>query len=99
MTSGRKCLRIIGILWLTFAIGTGVAFSLLENTFVNFPRVPDAPTERTVPYEAKDAYVYVTASERELMWWLSRAASVGLWGTLGGVVIWRVLLKRRQNSN
>ena len=45
-------------------------FTLLDNTYVNYTRVPDPPSGRIVPHEVKGITVFITAQESEIIHWI-----------------------------
>jgi hypothetical protein len=84
------------IRWAMFA-GTGVAWvgalgfqTLLDNTYVNYPRVPDAEIGRTVPYEVKRVVVYITEGQSAVLDWL-RWVEIGS----GALILISVVLNQK----
>jgi len=45
------------------------AYGILENTYVNYPRVPDEALGR-VPHRAKSVTVYLTQQQSEIIQWI-----------------------------
>ena len=43
---------------------------VLDNTYVDYPRIPDPEIGRTVPYYAKSIVVYITKDQRTVLVWL-----------------------------
>ncbi len=43
------------------------AYGILENTYVNYPRVPDPSLGRIVPHKAKSVTVYISAGQSEII--------------------------------
>jgi hypothetical protein len=61
----------------------------LENTYVNYPRVPNAETGRIVPYATKGIVVYITERQQRVLSWLT-------WIEIGsGMIAAAVLLIHR----
>jgi hypothetical protein len=59
----RLVLAGAGVAW----VAAMVAHGLLDNTYVNYPRVPDPAQSRTVPYEVKRVVVYVTEIQSDVL--------------------------------
>ena len=66
---GRIVLAAIGG---TFTLSFFV-YGAFENTYVNYPRVPNVELSRTVPWKAKEMTVYVTPQQKrsiDICWWI-----------------------------
>jgi hypothetical protein len=44
--------------------------AILDNAYVNYPRVQNPEIGRTVPYEVKRVVVYITKDESAILDWL-----------------------------
>jgi len=62
-------------------------YGLLENTYVNYPRVPDKTLGRVVPREVKGITVYITERQSEVIHWVIWILIVS--GTMTGWAISR----------
>jgi hypothetical protein len=63
----RAILGVAGAVWVA-ALGFN---AILDNAYVNYPRVPNAEIGRTIPYEVKRIVVYVTEGQATALNWLS----------------------------
>src|SRR5258708_1834554 len=45
-------------------------YGILENTYVNYPRVPEQASGRVVPHEVKGITVYITEHQSEVIHWI-----------------------------
>jgi hypothetical protein len=54
------------VAWVAAMIFQGI----LDNTYVNYPRVPNPEIGRTVPYEVKRVVVYITKDQSAVLDWL-----------------------------
>jgi hypothetical protein len=62
----RAVLAVAGVAWVAAMASQGV----LDNTYVNYPRVPNPEIGRTVPYEVKRVVVYITRDQSAVLDWL-----------------------------
>lgn len=72
--------------------GAGVAWvarGLLDNAYVNYPRIPDAAQSRTVPYEVKRVVVYVTKLQSDVICMLEWTEIVS-----GGLILISLILNQ-----
>jgi hypothetical protein len=49
------------------ALASMVLYGVLENTYVNYSRVPDEASGRVVPHDVKGITVYVTEYQSEMI--------------------------------
>jgi hypothetical protein len=84
------------IRWALFA-GAGVAWvgalgfhTLLDNNYVNYPRIPNAEISRIVPYEVKRVVVYITEGQSAVLDWL-RWVEIGS----GALILISVVLNQK----
>ncbi len=66
-----KVKKIIVISAAVVLIMAVFAWGILENTYVSYPRSPDAQSGRIVPHAVKGIIVYITESQRDLLSWLT----------------------------
>ncbi len=66
-----KIKKIIGVSAAVVLIVAWFASGILENTYVNYPRSPNAGEGRTVPYAVKGIVVYITDRQQHLLSWLT----------------------------
>jgi hypothetical protein len=45
-------------------------YTILENTYVNYPRTPDQQLARVVPHNVKSITVYVTEYQSAVLQWI-----------------------------
>jgi len=64
-----KIKRIVGVGAAIILIASWFSYGILENTYVNYPRYPDAG--RTVPYAVKGIVVYINREQQNLLSWLT----------------------------
>jgi hypothetical protein len=56
----------VGLAWVAAMFLQGA----LDNTYVNFARVPNPEIGRTVPYSVKRVVVYITQDQSDVLDWL-----------------------------
>jgi hypothetical protein len=56
-------LAAAGVVWVLANVLLGV----LDNTYVNYPRVANADVGRLIPYEVKGVIVYITSDQRFIL--------------------------------
>ncbi|HEX4409066.1 MAG TPA: hypothetical protein VH206_09860 [Xanthobacteraceae bacterium] len=67
-----KIKKIVAVSAAIILIGAWFASGILENTYVDYPRVPDSREGKVVPHAVKGIVVYITASQLDLLSWLTR---------------------------
>lgn len=87
----RKAVIIIFVVLLLASFGV---HTVLDNEYVNYPREPDQSTGRTVPYSVKNVVVYITKSQDELIFWLTRVKILS-----GILVVVSIILHRKWPIN
>lgn len=65
-----KIKKIVGVSAAVVLITAVFAWGILENTYVSYPRSPNPQDGRIVPHEVKGIIVYITESQRDLLFWL-----------------------------
>jgi hypothetical protein len=61
------------------AFGDMILYTVLENAYVNYPRVPDQGSGRVVPHHVKSVTVFITVHQSETIHsieWILGGASV-----------------------
>ena len=77
--------------WLVALAGTVFALALLahfmlDNSFVQYPNVPEPISGKLFPYQFKGSAVYVTEDQRSLLDWLVRIKIVSGLVFFGGLI-------------
>jgi hypothetical protein len=66
MAARKRIVFCAAIFWFASA----VAYSLIDNTYVSYPRHPEPESSRTVPYAVKGIVVYLTPWEEAVAAWV-----------------------------
>jgi hypothetical protein len=95
MSKFQKAFRRIGVAAALVLLPTWFYDGFLDNTYVNRLRQPHADADLTVPYHVKGITVYITASERQVLTWLTRleivSGAVLIVGLIGSGELHRLL--------
>jgi hypothetical protein len=65
-----KIKKVVGVSAAVVLIVAVFAWGILENIYVSYPRFPYPQDGRIVPHEVKGIIVYITESQRDLLFWL-----------------------------
>ena len=63
--------KFIGICAAVVLLAVAFLLTILENTYVTYPRIPNPGRGRIVPYTVKGVVIYITSSQYDLLSWLS----------------------------
>jgi hypothetical protein len=59
-------LLVVGVVW----VASMFTQTVLDNTYVTYPRAPDAASQRTMPYVPRHVVVYITSEQKAVLDWL-----------------------------
>jgi hypothetical protein len=65
-----KIKKFVGVGAAAIFIVAWFSYGILQNTYVNYSRSPDAESGRTVPYAVKGIVIYITHDQQGLLSWL-----------------------------
>ena len=75
--------------WIPALISMGI-YTVLENNYVGYPRVPDAATGRVVPHTAKGVVVFITQGQstfiQAVVWILLVSGALTLVGAVANQI-------------
>lgn len=64
--------KIVAVAAAIVFIAAWFTHGILDNTYVNYPRIPNKEEGRTVPYAVKGIVVYISEGQQVLLSWLTR---------------------------